>query len=93
MRRLILHVTILLLTFAIGIYANSLVLRAAYCFIPDYDAQPRHGFFRCAGRAWHDSCHNSNSRFQSSNRCSNCVPWTPSKWSKPDWSTAIRRKL
>ena len=40
MRRLVLHFSILLLTFAIGAYANTLVIRAAYYFIPDVDRQP-----------------------------------------------------
>jgi len=41
MRRLVLHFSVLILTFAIGIYANALVNRAAYYFIPDVDPQPK----------------------------------------------------
>jgi len=41
MKRLLLSIGTLLFTFAIGISANALVLRAAYHFIPDFDPQPR----------------------------------------------------
>jgi hypothetical protein len=41
MKRLFLSTGTLLLTFAIGITANALVLRAAYYFIPDVDRQPK----------------------------------------------------
>ena len=41
MKRLALQIGILVLTFVVGTYANALVLRAAYHFIPDVDPQPR----------------------------------------------------
>jgi len=37
MKRLALHIGILALTFVLGTYANALVLRAAYYYIPDFD--------------------------------------------------------
>jgi hypothetical protein len=40
MRRFVLHVSLLVLTFAIGTYANVLVNRAAHFFIPDVDPGP-----------------------------------------------------
>jgi len=41
MKRLFLSTGTLLLTFAIGISANALILRAAYHFIPDVDPQSK----------------------------------------------------
>jgi len=41
MTQFVLRISILVLTFVIGIIANSLVNRAAYYYIPDVDIQPR----------------------------------------------------
>ena len=59
MKRLFLYCAMLLLTFAIGVFANAVVLRAAYYFIPDFDplpaveAKPAPGVFIECGRNRH----------------------------------------
>jgi|GEM_PF-4821393 len=71
MKRVFLYGAILVLTFAIGVFVNSLVLRAAYHFIPDYDPRPRveaapqpEVFIEC-GKNRHLMLENKRPRFRS----------------------------
>ena len=61
MRRFVVHFSMLVLTFAIGTYANVLVNRAAHSFIPDVDPQP---VTHCVLRASLAGTNVPNSRFQ-----------------------------
>mgnify|MGYP003288728626 CR=1 FL=1 len=68
MKRLILYSATLLLTFVIGLYVNALVIRAAYHFIPDFDAQPtfhsdeKPTFPEGCGRNRHSVSHGASQR-------------------------------